>query len=131
MLIFTDASCGEDVVGLGYVVKYDGEQYEGATYLEGDYTSMEAEYLALKEAIKATEWMRENDRNLDLYTDCDPLVGKMEQKNGCKEWNERYEEFHELASDYNWTLRWIPRKRNGDADELASLGLRKGRSAQS
>lgn len=73
--------------------------------------------------------MREEDRNLELYTDCDPLVGKMEKKNGCKEWNERYEEFHELASDYNWRLRWIPRKRNSDADELASLGLRKGRSA--
>lgn len=129
LLVFTDASCGEDVIGLGYIIRVNGQEYKGSTYIEGDYTSMEAEYLALKEAVQAAEWIRDTDSHLNLYTDCDPLARKMTQKNGCAEWNKRYDEFHELASDWAWHINWIPRTRNREADELASLGLRKGRDA--
>jgi len=129
LLIFTDASRGEEVIGIGYIIRINGEKYTNSTYIEGNYTSMEAEYIALKTAVEDSKFIRETDRRVDLYSDCDPLVRKMNKKNGSEKWNKRHDEFQEVASDYNWNLHWVPRTNNRDADELASLGLRRGRDA--
>lgn len=51
LIIHTDASCGDGVVGVGYTIRMDGEVYEGKTHYEGNYTSMEAEYSLSKRLL--------------------------------------------------------------------------------
>lgn len=127
MIIFSDASCGDDVIGVGYVIRADDRQYIGSTYYEGEYTSMEAEYIALREAIETARWLH-SDEYLNLYTDCDPLVHKLEAANGSDAWNRRRREFLAQMDGREWGLSWVPRERNREANRLAREGLAKGRT---
>lgn len=120
LIIHTDASCGDGVVGVGYTIRMDGEVYEGSTHYEGHYTSMEAEYLALKEAARVAARFFDSRQHLFFYTDCQGLVEKMEEPNGCEKWNEKRDKLLSiLARVSEWSIKWIPRDRNRDADALA------------
>lgn len=126
MLIFSDASCGDEVIGFGYVIQINGERYSSSGYLEGDYTSMESEYLAMMKALRAASFLKTEDDFLMLYTDCDPLIDKMSQWNGSKKWNDRRKKFLSETEEFECNIRWLPRNHNTEAHELAHSGLRKG-----
>lgn len=120
LIIHTDASCGDRVVGVGYTIRIDGEVYEGATHYEGSYTSMEAEYLALKEAAQVAARFFGKREHLFFYTDCRGLVEKMEEPNGCEKWNEKRDKLLSILGRVSaWSIKWVPRERNTDADALA------------
>lgn len=124
MIIHTDASCGDSAVGVGYVIRVDGRVYEGSSRFEGSYTTMEAEYLALREAAGAVAGMFNSDQQVFFYTDCSGLVTKMEEPNEADPWIDRREELHVVLAEAgfvptSWTVQWVPRERNREADALA------------
>lgn len=121
MIIHTDASCGDGAIGVGYTIRVGDELYEGSTIYEGSYTSMEAEYLALKEAAQSVVRFFDCDEHLFIYTDCAGLVDKMEEPNDSDKWNQNRNELLSILSELpEWSMKWIPRERNRDADSLAS-----------
>lgn len=112
------------------MIQHDGRTYEGKAYYEGSYTSMEAEYLALKEAARVAADFFNPNEHLFFYTDCQPLVDKLIGPTDCEEWHERRQDFLGVLSEYanTWSLKWVPRKRNGEADALATTAMDKGRA---
>lgn len=120
LIIHADASIGDRGVGVGYTIQTDGTVYEGSTHYEGSFTSMEGEYLALKEAARIAVQFFDSRQHLLFFTDCQGLVKKMEEPNGSERWNEKRDSFLEiLARVSTWSIKWIPRGRNRDADALA------------
>lgn len=124
VIIHTDASCGDGVVGVGYTIRIDGNVHKGSTHFEGHYTSMEAEFLALKEAAHVAARFFPTKEHVFFYTDCQGLVEKMEDVNDTEKWNDRRNRVVEILANgglygSNWSVKWVPRERNRDADALA------------
>ena len=122
MIIHTDASCGDLEVGVGYTIQVDGEVYKGSTSFKGKFTSMEAEFLALKEAACVAAYHFDTKQHVFFYTDCQGLVEKMEEPNGDEKWNEKRSLLLSILKTIgNWSIKWVPRERNRDADALANF----------
>lgn len=123
VIIHTDGSHSHGAVGIGYVIRDGQETYEGQASFEGNYTTMEAEFLALREAARDASDRVDPDEHLYFYTDCSGLVDKMEGPNECEEWDEKRQAFlralAEAAPATRWSVSWVPRERNRDADALA------------
>lgn len=126
LLIHTDASLSGNVVGIGYTIRANQTTHENATYVEGDYTSMEAEFMALKTAAQVAVEYFDSDEHIFFYTDCKALAEKIEDP--CEDWADRAEELRSILAP-EWTLKWIPRERNNKADSLAHTGRRRGKQA--
>lgn len=127
MLIHTDASLSDGIVGIGYTIRVNQRTHENATFLEGeDYTSMDGEFLALKEAAEVVSEFFDVNQHVFFYTDCQALARKLEDPD-CVKWAERKETLSKLLKG-NWSVKWIPRERNNKADELAHTGRRRGTS---
>jgi|APHM01.1.fsa_nt_gi hypothetical protein len=80
MQVYTDASRGENVIGVGYVIKLkNGTEMSGKRYqFVGDYSSMDAEWCALMEGLEiACEHQTAYDNSIDVVIDCRPLVRKV------------------------------------------------------
>lgn len=125
LLIHTDASLSGNIVGIGYTIRVDGQTHENATFVEGDYTSMEAEFMALKQAAKVVSEFFEPKEHIFFYTDCKGLAEKLEDPKG--KWADRVETIQSLLGP-EWSMKWIPRERNNKADELAYTGRQRGNS---
>lgn len=141
MKVWTDASCddSEDIFGIGYVIILkSGAEITGKHYQHGDYTSMEAEYFALMEALQiAKESMTEYDNEIDVVTDCKPLVDKIREPDDL--YDDRWFEYrrHALNSLFDfekWDLYWEERsntEQNEEANRLAREAMWQGRDDDS
>jgi len=126
VIIHTDASCKENIVGLGYIIKNNSNNntHENATFKTGDYSSMDAEYLAVREAAKVVENHFEAEMPVYFYTDCQALTKKLDNPDSDK-WKKRVQELS-LIMTQEFRVKWIPRERNRKADSLAGTGRRRG-----
>lgn len=95
----------------------------------GTYTSMEAEYHALTEALRVASIESESRECVEAYVDVKPLTTKMRVPDGNSEdWRERRKGFHWLANKFDeWELEHVPRRNNEQADRLAREALMEGR----
>lgn len=125
MLIHTDASLSDNIVGIGYTIRVNQQTHENSTFVEGDYTSMEAEFMALKQAAEVVSEFFNEKEHIFFYTDCKGLAEKLENPDG--KWAERVEKIRSILHQ-NWSVKWIPRERNNKADRLAHTGRRRGSS---
>jgi len=123
LLIHTDASLCDNIVGIGYTIRVDQRTHENATFVEGNYTSMEAEFEALKQAAKTVTEFFDATEHIFFYTDCKALKQKLEDPEG--KWAERVETLRSLLN-WEWSVKWIPRERNDKADRLAHAGREQG-----
>lgn len=126
--IYSDASRGDQCSGLGYVIS--GEvTLSGNKVLMGTYTSMEAEYHALTEALRVASIESESRECVEAYTDAKPLVKKMRVPDGnSQDWYDRRQGCHWLLNKFDkWELKYVSREFNNDAHELARNALFEGR----
>ena len=135
IIVKTDASVeNSGNVGIGWEIEVAGltdgylqtGRITGHDTLDGSYTSMEAEMVALVRGFK--EALRLGEREvIKLVTDCQPLVKKI--KNHSPVFDGSYvETVHFLSEviDY-WDLKWVSRKHNEAADRQAHVALDKCR----
>lgn len=126
--LYTDASRGDEVIGLGwYVVLDDARTVENYRWIIGDFTSMEAEYYALLDGLRCAK--RYSTGNIEVYNDCEPLIWKMEYPdNHNQTWRDRRRGCQRLLSKFeSWELNHTPRACNTKADNLAGTALDIGR----
>lgn len=124
MIIHTDASCKNNIVGIGYVIRDSGETHENATFETGNYTSMDGEYMAIREAAKVVQRHFDVEMVVYFYTDCQAVVDKLKDPQSVK-WEKRAQELS-LITTYDFEVKWTPRERNRKADSLAGNGRRRG-----
>lgn len=100
--------------------------------LQGEYTSMEAEFHALVEALRVASIESENGTKCEIYSDCEPMVRKMHGDQRLpNDWQKYYESCHWLLGKFDkWELHYCRRNSNTDAHNLARQGLKKGRAQQ-
>lgn len=128
LYIYVDASRGDQCSGLGYVMK--GEVNDrGRKTLYGTYTSMEAEFHALVEALRIASQASQSNEYCEVYVDVEPLTDKMrEPDDNSEDWRDYRRSFHWLANKFDeWELEHIPREHNEDAHKLAREALFEGR----
>lgn len=124
MNIHTDASCKENIVGIGYIIRDNNETHENATFEIGDYTSIDAEYMALRKALIVVQNQLNPQMPVYCYTDCQAVVNKLKNPQSDK-WRKRAEELS-LIAQFDFMVRWTPRENNRKADSLAGIGRRRG-----
>lgn len=128
IVVYVDAARGDQCSGLGYTIS--GEKHlSGNKVMMGTYTSMEAEYHALTEALRVASIKSESRECVEAYTDCKPLVDKMRVPDAnSQDWYDRRQGCHRLLNKFDeWELECISRSRNEDAHELAREALFEGR----
>lgn len=131
MRVYTDASHGDYVIGVGYVVCLnDGSEVSNKKYKYGEYSSMDAEWFALMEGLDVAEsYISDDDNNIDAITDCRPLVRKVREPDDMyddKWFSYRKRVLNKLFEFDVWRLRWEKRgstKYNEKADRLAKEAL--------
>jgi ribonuclease HI len=124
LLIHTDASLSDEIVGIGYTIRVEDKTLENATFLEGNYSSMRGEFLAMKQAAETVAAFFEVTEHVFFYTDCQSLVDKLEDPDS-EVWKNRRDSLEELLHG-KWSVKWIPRERNNKADRLAHTGRDRG-----
>jgi len=99
----------------------------GNDVIDGDVTSMQAEFLALMRGLK--EALRIGEREwIELHTDCQPLVGKIKNHIPMTETGHYIDAFHSLLEHVErWDVSWVSREHNQVADREAHVGLDKCR----
>jgi ribonuclease HI len=127
IVVYTDASRGDQCSGLGYVLT--GEvSLDGKKVLMGTHTSMEAEYHALTEALRVASIESPSRTKVEAYTDCKPLVTKMRVPDDNEDWFDRRRGCHRLLNKFDdWELEYVPRGGNEKAHDLAREALFEGR----
>lgn len=94
-----------------------------------------AEYTGLLEGIKALK-MLPDAKDVSIYGDSNLVCSMVSKKWG---WNKKktvwephkdaphlrvlLDQILELLKDYNWTITWIPREKNSEADNLSKKHL--------
>ena len=125
MEVYTDASRRENVVGIGYVIQLDST-YDGSTSFEGEYSSMDAEILAILEGLRVASQTHRG--HVTIHTDCNPAAHKLTSKQDGK-WKEYQESFEWLVSKFeSYELKTIDRAENTQADHRAREALWKADS---
>lgn len=126
--VYVDASRDNEIAGLGYAIR-GSVNHSDYKFLEGEYTSMEAEFHALLEGVRVAS-ARSSDRVMcEAYTDAKPLVSKMKTVDDDREdWRNYRKSFLWLINKFDsWELKWCSRQNNEIAHELAVDALETGR----
>lgn len=118
MRLHTDARRTDDGIGLGFVFDIDGEVTKDCRYVEGDFTSMEAEFYALVEGVwRCTQF---DVSTIHCFVDCKPLVQQLERPTQEK-WSEFRDSIRWLLNKFEyWGIKWVPREKNREADYLSN-----------
>lgn len=130
LTVYTDAARDDTVTGIAYVIS--GEvNLEGCRSMEGNYTSMDAEYHALMEGLRVASQASRSNTGVTAYVDVKPLISKMQTPDEKSElWRERRIGFNRMVGKFDeHDLEWIPREQNRRADELAREALFEGRQS--
>jgi ribonuclease HI len=127
-IIYVDASRDDQIAGLGYTIDGDVD-ISGRRYMVGHYTSMEAEFHALVEALRIASQESEHNEYVEVYTDCEPLVRKV---CGGREERADWEQYRQSAlwlldKFDSWELKHTDRRSNEQAHNLARDALFAGR----
>lgn len=127
-IVRVDAARDDYVTGIGYCVE-GNVSVTGRRYMHHNYTSMEAELLALLEGVRIASLESENRSRCVAYTDAKPLVNKMLYSNPDDEqWQAYRESFLWLIGKFDKSsLYWCQRECNTDAHSLAQRALDEGR----
>lgn len=123
MRLYTDARRTDDGIGLGFVFDTNDGVTKDCKYVEGEFTSMEAEFYALVEGV----WRctRFDVDTIYCFVDCKPLVQQMERPTQDK-WATFRDSIHWLLNKFEyWGIRWIPREQNTEADYLSNKVMQK------
>jgi len=137
MKLYTDASADENanVFGIGYILELKtGARIQGKHYVEGEYTSMEAEWYAIMQGLElASENITSHDSSIEVITDCKPLVNKIREPDDMYDdrwFNYRRQMLGELFTFEAWDLYWEERsttEQNEKANRLAREAMWEGR----
>jgi ribonuclease HI len=102
----------------------------GCREFHGEYSSMEAEYYAVAEALRVASVRSSGCERVTVYSDCKPLLSKLRGDERCYgDWAEYYTSCQWLLGKFaEWELVYCPRENNRDAHELARTALERGRS---
>lgn len=132
MIVWTDGSvkdhCG---VGIGWHIQtWANTQDElletvdkGYDYLSDNYTSEEAELLAMTRGVKEALSYGER-RYLRVRSDCKPLVKKVNKCEYIHDDGRYMTALHRLLDNVGeWRVKWIKRDENSVADRQAHVGL--------
>lgn len=129
MRVHTDASHDTNVIGIAYIIddEVDDIHFEGKQYIIGEYTSMEAEYIAMMTGIHEASW--HSGDTVTVLTDCEPLVDKMYFPDATNQkWFDYRQDCHRVLNTFDaWRMNDIPRHQNERADRLAKEALYTGR----
>ena len=124
---YFDGACnnvGDGLAGFGaLLVLENGDVYEIYGCLSQNSTSNIAEYAALIEAMRAASQLGVTD--LQVFGDSMLVVMQMKKKWRVTHPNMKvaHEIAAKLASRFaSITYTWIPRERNGEADDLSRVG---------
>lgn len=92
---------------------------------------MEAEFLALVEALRVASVHSESRTYCEVYSDCNPLIDKMRGDEVCRDdWRDYYDSCQWLLGKFDdWELNHCDRRHNEDAHELARQALHEGRQS--
>jgi ribonuclease HI len=131
MRLYTDASKGDGVFGIGYVLELDtGEQISEKRYVLGQYSSMDAEWFALMQGLDvAQQHISEDEDSIFVFIDCKPLVEKIRNPDDLYEdkwYTYRKRALNRLFEFDFWDLLWEARsstKENQLANRLAREAL--------
>lgn len=129
ILVYTDGAYhhDRDLAAVGFVLQTRGGEtiYRGSEPVSST-SSMESEAKAMQKGIEMAQSF--NATHIMVYTDCNPLKKKVTGENPVKK---RHREIKQSLSEFSEaTIFDIPRKRNEEADDLASLALRKQKDKQ-
>ncbi len=127
VIIHSDGSYHEDgdLSGTGFTLETNGgevitERWDTAPAAE---TSMETEAVAALTAVR--EAKKFNPSYIILYSDCKPLVDRLDQEHPPSGDGTFYHEARTELAELEFTsISYIPRERNARADELAHRALR-------
>jgi len=127
IIIYTDGSYHNqrDLAGIGFVLETRGghEIYRGSEQSDAN-TSMESEAQAMKQALRMAE--KFNPEHVTICTDCKPLQRKLDAEEQPRK--ELYQTVRKQIGEFEYTnVKDIPRKQNQEADDLASLALRRAK----
>lgn len=133
LILHTDASVKSDVgVGIGWHIQTWGDDKhsllktvdKGHDYLLDQYTSEEAELMAIARGIK--EALRHGERTtLRIRSDCRPLVKKINTREPVRDGKYIDALYELLAYVDEWEIRWVSRTKNQCADRQAHVALDK------
>lgn len=104
----------------------DGLTIDGNGFYMGQGTNNEAEYIAVGKCIRAAIDL--GCTKLTIFSDSQLVVNQITGKWKVKATHlQKYlDRIHELLGQVDeWTINWIPREQNEDADELSKEALRK------
>lgn len=92
---------------------------------------MEAEYYALAEGLRVASARSDSREYCEAYSDCKPLVDKMNGSERCRDdWEDYQASFGWLVGKFDdWELNHCDRRMNEDAHELARQALHHGRNS--
>lgn len=129
LLIYTDGAYHHhrEIGAIGFVLQTRGGDtiYRGSEPVSST-SSMESEAKAMRKGIEMAQLF--NATHVMIYTDCNPLKNKI---NGEKPIKKIHRRIKELLTEFEEaTIFDIPRNRNEEADDLASLALRKEKDKQ-
>jgi len=139
MRLFTDASCGDEHIGLAYVLELrSGARITGKHHLNGTYSSMESEWYALMKGLHiAIENLTDFDDTITVVVDCHPHVRKVREPNDMYDdtWYEYRKQALELLMSFTeWDLYWREREsteQNSTANRLAREALWQAQDSES
>jgi len=129
MKVYTDAARDDDIAAMAWVIVLDsGREITGNRYMVGNYTSMEVEYFALLDGLRHA---RRHGDTVDVHADCKPMIQKMRVPDGnSQDWYDRRQGCHRLLQKFDsWSMNWMPRSNNSQADRLAYEALEEGRQS--
>lgn len=133
VIIHSDGSYYQDdnLSGTGFVLETNGgdviaERWDDAPEAQ---TSMETEATAALRAVQAAKQF--NPSYIILYSDCKPLVQRLDQEHAPSNLKSVYRETREELGELEYSsIIHIPREQNERADELAHRALRERRADQ-
>lgn len=120
MLLFTDASRHDDVVGIGYVIRDardDDFPKMGRMSVQRSYTSTDSEAMAVLYGMYITIEYYEPD-HLTVYSDCQVVVDKLQTTGEWEFFTALYDVLAEQCGSCE--IRKVNRSNNTTADRLAS-----------
>lgn len=131
MIVVHSDACkrpGTDGIGLGWVIKQwkPGETPEvvstGNEFIEGKFTSVEAEFMALIRASRAA--LRYTKEFVLFYSDCLPVVDKIDMEQPLADDGRFLRTWDIYMSKFpDSKLLWISREHNGVADGEAHAAI--------
>ncbi len=129
VVIHTDASRDEHVSGIGYTIHNNDNTLTGKKFMQGHYTSMEAEFHALVEAVRVASQQFSVNEGCEIYTDCKPLVRKVcGGPEARDDWEKYRQSAHWLLDKFaDWDIYHVCRESNTEAHDLARQALKEGR----